>query len=265
MKKIIKLAGGLGNQLFQFAYGRHCEALGCDVLFDISDYEEVSRYRDLGIYPLIEKQICSTEASSLKKNFGRIAALLNNYYSSNYYLYDYNHLVVGYFQNYKWIMSQAERLKDELNEYFDGFSVNREEGWDVVIHCRQGDYLSNPNVFKNYGVISDNYYYKVLEFLNDFGVSNVVVTSDSFIPATHPLATYPLIEEVLERSKVEAQAIVSFCRASKIFVGSNSTLSWWSSFLADDSRLEFFPRFWSRSFRFHGRGLYLPKWRLVEN
>ncbi len=168
---VVKIHGGLGNQMFQHAYGlalakRNNTRLWCD----LSMYKNGHDSRPLELRNLVQTVRHSKAVNCLKylrhvreKTFGFDPKLKT--------IKDF-HYVSGYFQSYKYF----DEIKDELrftdSVHFDYVrELVKETGADTAIHIRRGDYLTS---LKHY-VLPDSYY---LNAINKLGSKNVVIFSD---------------------------------------------------------------------------------------
>ena len=66
---IIRIVGGLGNQMFQYAYAKALQLSGYNVEIDISKFK---KYKLHGGYQLDKYKIDLEAASSLSINLGKI-------------------------------------------------------------------------------------------------------------------------------------------------------------------------------------------------
>ena len=119
-----------------------------------------------------------------------------------------------------------------LIEEFDKFKgqnvAAEENGFEVVIHIRRGDYLMNSN----YGPLGLEYYEKIL--LDLPSTYKVLIHTDdaSYVAENLKVRQYTKILGE-ENSPLELIKDASFAR---YFVGSNSTLSWWAATNLDFNR-----------------------------
>ena len=164
---IVKLIGGLGNQLFQYSAARALSLHKKTKLkFDISDYKN-HPYRNysLGYFNIIENIASDKEINKfLKPN----ESLVNRYlfkrnYSSdpltevkkNFFNTSKNTYLNGYWGFFEYFENIKDILKTELtikNNYFNEIKEIKElisSTNSVSIHVRRGDYVNtNPdNIF----------------------------------------------------------------------------------------------------------------------
>jgi hypothetical protein len=119
-----------------------------------------------------------------------------------------------------------------LIEEFDKFkgqnAAAEENGFEVVIHIRRGDYLMNSN----YGPLGLEYYEKILLDLPSSYKVLIHTDDASYVAENLKVRQYTKILGE-ENSPLELIKDASFAR---YFIGSNSTLSWWAATNLDLNR-----------------------------
>lgn len=251
---VVKLIGGLGNQLFQYAFGRylahvHDVPLKLDVgafdhyrlhryslcHFNIveqfaspADIKElVSLYRD--DVPYFERSILSEWA--MNPDFDpRLLDLdilkagpnvfLDGYWSSEVYFKPIEHILRHEFR----VKHPLERKNKEIARLLE--SCN-----SVSLHIRRGDYVTNPDCI----VCTDDYYKQAVQL-----VAARVRDPHFFIFSDDPAwarenfrSEYPftLVDHNDADTNYEDIRLMSLCKHNII---ANSTFSWWGAWLNDN-------------------------------
>lgn len=178
----IKLAGGLGNQMFQYSFYEALKKTNRKVKLDYTWYYDNKRIDlfKLSIFKNIKINIPNRRLLVLKKYLSKtrnfLYKLFNRFYIENDNGYDNNvinvnnGIIFGYFQNEKFF----ENVKKEIIHEFE-FSVEDDEilslanemknSNSVSIHIRRGDFLKFP---ERYGNICDlKYYKKAINYINN--------------------------------------------------------------------------------------------------
>lgn len=157
--KIVKICGGLANQMFQYAFG---VAVGARQ-FDLSWFNQIKKLKnvtkrdyELGVFN-VNAKIYNPKTRKLLKTFGIKTKLVQE---KNYYLYDQSLLnqrgrviIEGYFQNEKYLNPVRNQLIHDftLRDALDDNNLkmlNKIKNCEsVFIHVRHGDYIKNQNVF----------------------------------------------------------------------------------------------------------------------
>jgi hypothetical protein len=206
--------GGIGNQLFQLAYGLHLEQrFGCPLAGNLgllAGLDGVPEAATGGTppdnLPLLRHCDEAEAERILGGNGGRSLGLM------------------GIFQEYGHFESQRHRL----GELF-GPVVKREA---IGVHVRRGDYLSAGHYM---GLTPAYYRSGVLRLIHEAGVpcQGIVIFSDD--PAWCRAEILPVLEGIAPVEIFEGSGAVSL-RAMKAMRGMvipNSTFGWWGAWLAD--------------------------------
>lgn len=197
---IVRLLGGLGNQMFQYATARHLSILNNTKLkfdssaFDKNIYAENATWRDfqLSVFKL-KSEIATEQDIEVVKNaelpfFEKIYYRLlrknipsyrkTEQFEKQLFCFDQsifkasaNTYLTGYWQSPLYFDAiRSILLKDfELGEkpskkdypFFD--DITRQNS--VSIHIRRGDYVSNPEYLKIHGLCSIEYYQGAIEYI----------------------------------------------------------------------------------------------------
>lgn len=183
----VRLVGGLGNQLFQYAYGREIShRLGVPLLLDTRWYSYVSPQADRR-YDLARYRISASVAASsdlpavamtrlerwltrLRRNRGpvqRVYEYLGPGFKPAAHNVSDGTLLIGYWQSEKFFPTVRQNLRDELTtidppageatHYID--KIRDCEA--VSIHVRRGDYLLADNT--SFGILQTDYYSRAVE------------------------------------------------------------------------------------------------------
>jgi hypothetical protein len=275
---IVRLNGGLGNQMFQYGYARQVAQLrGEEVLLDLSEYDDyLLREYELGKYNISAKIASRKELKTILgyDRDGFWFRALKKYGWHGFYnsFYDEaeNHVPVlndayrvvqtfhvyleGYFQDYRHVLPIRElllkefTLRSQVTEY--GSRLQSEIAGDqcpVSIHIRRGDYATNQQTNMAHGVCSRDYYKIALKVFDEsFPNARYYVFSDDIKSAEKLLSfmeTPPvLIDNDSLTSPHENLAIMSACSHHII---ANSSFSWWGAWLNPNPKKKvIFPTPW---------------------
>ena len=220
--KIVEMTGGLGNQMFQYEFGRSLQIKYPDemIKYDLSYYSAQSAIRkleldsvfDLDIFAASKSEIrnvrgCYQYDNSIRRCFAKvfndstrcgkeIVEDLDQEFDEGTIIHDGDTYFSGYWQCEKYFSARRDevladfsfdRAKRELNESDLCDKVERENS--VAIHVRLEDYLQKNN-FRLYGDICTKDYYKIaIEYLKEripecsfFVFSTDVKEAISFLP-----------------------------------------------------------------------------------
>lgn len=244
--------GGLGNQLYQYAFGRAvAEKLDTEVYFDISFYEKNSKrvfqldhfdikgkradksilprtINNSGIYKLIfgiQDQLFPRvkKYEEVGMNFdSKVFDLTGDIYFS------------GYWQNEDYFLGIKGMLKAELQFKIKPSvpfpileSITHTES--VSIHIRRGDYILETQNQEIYECLGKDYYEKSIAYIESkVEKPHFFVFSDDLIEAQTILPVKENLTLVSNLDGLSDFYLMSLCKHNII---ANSTFSWWAAWL----------------------------------
>lgn len=278
---ITKLNGGLGNQLFEYACARNLQINNRDSLYlDIEGFKRSPRNFSLSNFILSEEVdvLPIKESSSLlfwlsfskvnKKlafNLGKLFNIflwkspvylplaLRKTKNKKIYLYGYWQSI-KYFKENEKIIQKELRVKTEIPATCSDLLSEINMSNSICVHIRRGDYVSCGLLLCN-----EEYYNRGINYIFDkHPDSNVLIFSDDIewvklnMKFEHPV-TY--VEEDLP--DYETLRLMYFC---KHFVISNSSFSWWASYLSENpNKIIVAPQYWLPKARAN-KEMYLDNW-----
>jgi hypothetical protein len=290
---VVKLMGGLGNQLFQYAFARALSVRrGETVLFDTSLYmtgnpdrslEIASFAVDLPVADARDITRLSVDKRTLLDRirgrvFGRDTALRGPYVGEPSYRYSPrvmqvpgNDLIfVGYWQSEKYFAEVASQVRKEI-ALKDGCSTRTLEFREriaghrtVSVHVRRGDYVSNPHARRIYRTIDPSYYFAAYRLVCSRGEGAVpVIFSDDPEWVRHDLALSKgqIVVDPVAGCAAEDMVCMSECDDHII---ANSTFSWWGAWLdARPGKVVISPAQWFHPGHYSMRDLLPTGWLVV--
>jgi hypothetical protein len=167
--KIIRILGGLGNQMFQYAFYKAMEKRFPNVKADLTgfkDYKlhngfELERIFGIRIHKtnlLIKDLYNGDNRNWFLRKLRRLLRLKKTYkaehdlFSFDRAVFDDSEIIYywGYWQNQEYFLDITETLKEDFSFHQNLDGQNRETSKDietsnsVSIHVRRGDYLNDP-------------------------------------------------------------------------------------------------------------------------
>lgn len=282
---IVKLMGGLGNQMFQYAFGR---ALGIHLKQKIF-YDKSWFYQDfVGTTPRelkleafnLSLPYTKLENPLLKTKIGRHikSALQNIGLISKYIKVDEETLVLnelnsgknfyfeGYWQNPEYFEGIRETiLKDfsfsELKNPEDANLQNQiSTSESVAVHIRRGDYINNPTTNQFHGTCSSEYYKKATEHIAS-KVENTrffLFTDDpDFVKTNFGFLPDSTLVSDNQRSEIDELNLMHLC---KHFIVANSSFSWWGAWLSQTpEKIVIAPKQWYKNSEANEKCKIVPK------
>jgi len=249
-----RIVGGLGNQLFQTAaclkYRKQKEKVIISFLGDIHVPKRVNclnyiferpnwLYFDNSPYLNLPTQFIAKTSASLR--FGSYLPLISindrNFSSINYRSSAKSVLFLDGYFNQKWsylTLKKAFRQLKLRQIELDKVSLQTCKK-DVVIHVRGGDFLTIPNLnicdleyYKksiSYAISKGYYSFKLITEDQIYGKEILKSIKKSFIDLNIKMLTSDSIKNDF-----------NLIRSSKLAILSNSTFSWWASFLSTSKK-----------------------------
>lgn len=270
---IVCLKGGLGNQLFQYAFARNLAFIHSAALkLDISDFG-TNPDRQYALAPFNIQQNFATPQEIQNLTDPRQSAagkwlygLFHNhpkkadsyikvrspYFNPKLLKLPDNVYIDGYFQSEKYFINIADiirsefTVKNELAGKNKDIAETMQNTQSVSIHIRRGDYVTDPGTNQTHGTCSPDYYYRCIEQVNQkikhprfFIFSDDINWCRSNLKVPHA-ADY--IGHNRPDKDYEDLRLMSFCRHHII---ANSSFSWWGAWLAaNKDKMVFAPKKW---------------------
>lgn len=265
-KKLVKLNGGLGNQMFQYAF--KCvleEKTGAEVLFDFSYFDEVVKDGSAVIRPF-ELDVFNTDCKkALKEDLDKVQRNKpdkNVITQKSAYMFDRKLFDVskyyydGYFQNERFFKDIRAKLlsdfslKEPLDEKNQAVLNEILNSNSVSLHVRRGDYVSLESANKFHGTCSLKYYEKAIK--------HIAKKAKNPKESLHLFLFSDDIEWVIKNLKIEyPYTVVDFnqnkgwldlnlMKHCKHNIIANSSFSWWGAWLNENpEKIVVAPKNWT--------------------
>jgi hypothetical protein len=294
--KVVSVKGGLGNQLFQFAFAHTLKGDNTALNTNFFRLKRKGPNRPLEIQGLIERCGHLEEVEGKNRtlrifsNFSfRILARLwenvkyrkiieclgyirddprQNVESSSKSKRDIFY-ADGYFQKNAYVDEAWSQIENEILPLIERNLCSTIKKFQipsdyVVVHVRRADDIADLSSPMHIGILDDAYYASLLQELQR---NFLVILTEERIHI-EKLIGQMKPQLVLDRSDTDSWETLSLMVGAKIFVGSNSTLSWWGSKISVHfgNRAimpEFFSQFGTvntKDFYFEGLEQHSPIW-----
>lgn len=243
MKMTIKLKGGLGNQMFQYAHGRKLELSGQKVVFDISFFagsranNDISRDFKLDVFNLGTNAEFLNKPSSFSIFIAKVKKVLGvkveEYYQG-----------VKYFIDISDIIKKEFTLKNGLSEVMRDFEEKVSDSNSISLHIRRGDYIADARTNAFHGVCGLDYYQAAMKLIKERVSAPIFfVFSDDIDWAKENLKGGEFVFVSCSSVKdYEELILMSKCKHNIV---ANSSFSWWGAWLNNNSeKIVIAPRKW---------------------
>ena len=286
---IIKLKGGLGNQLFQYAFGRLIALrrgedlkLDKDILGQRGD-----TYRAYGLDNFnIRAEIASREeVLKVKYPYGLISKALRFFKAKFLRIFHIGfearmlktkaRYLEGFFQSYKYLESIRRELLEEITLKDKSFELKYfailqeiKTSESVALHIRRGDYVNNPATKKAHFICDLSYYQKAInlikEKLNEKNLTpKFFVFSDDINWAKENFKLFDFIF-VSRPEFLDPEELILMSKAKHNII-SNSSFSFWSAWLnSNPEKIVIAPALWNRKYRRAYKDLIPEDWLRVQ-
>lgn len=272
---IVKLMGGLGNQMFQYATAKRlADKNSAELRLDVSAYEnmhkdDTPRQYDLGCYKIsgklanqqdlnlmLPQDFRATTTFRFKRGLGidkRIRPLGENGkgFDSNVLSARDNTYLVGWWQNQKYFEDiRSTIIKEftpkEVSGYSQKLAKDISKNNSVSVHVRRGDYISNKFANKEHGLAPVDYYKRSIEYINSkVKDPKFFVFSDDLDWCRKSLTLGVNAVYVDGNGYGRAHEDMFLMRYCQHNIVANSSFSWWGGWLNENqNKIVIAPKIW---------------------
>ena len=232
----IHLKGGLGNQMFQYAYGR-AESLRREsrLVIDLTDLlfplhlrkKETLRMYELSYFK-IHAEVCKPNkkhtAKQLARKIWEVITKKERMYQSEAYFKDFEDVIREDLTLTLPLSSPASSMHQLITS----------SSCPVSVHIRRGDYVSDAITSLHHGALDLYYYDSALkEISSRFAESTFFVFSDDIEWARKHLSTLPHRFIFVTDNIIPSHEELSLMSACSHHIIANSSFSWWGAWLND--------------------------------
>lgn len=271
---IVRLKGGLGNQMFQYAAAKRVAfekelPLKLDLTFLEADaIHHTKRGFELNKLMINTEIATAEEVKAIrKKRWGNFFCPVR---IKDRGVADFTKKIArcgaqvyldGYWQSEQHFAPVADIIRDEftfrepiVNDYLLSIKQRIENSTSVSLHFRRGDYVNNPRANKHHGVCSMSYYQNAVNIMAHktdnpllFIFSDDIQWVKANFKSDHPMLFVEQSDEGLHSDF----RLMSLCKHNII---ANSSYSWWAAWLNDnENKTVIAPRQWYQDSRAQSR------------
>ncbi|MBE0625144.1 MAG: alpha-1,2-fucosyltransferase [Burkholderiales bacterium] len=290
---IVRLTGGLGNQMFQYAAGRAlADRLGTELLLDARAFERALALRAYTrrAYALSPFRLRARVAGAadlktwpswvveIGMRLRAVRPLLRRWHFEATIAYDPGVralqqpvCLVGYWQSERYFDDISDRIRADftLRQPLSGANAGLLElarsNDSVGLHVRRGDFVSLENAAQMHGLCSVDYYRRAMDLVRSGNPRcRFVVFSDDpqWARAELPLDRSTVFASGNELSPEQDLALMSAC---KHHILANSSFSWWAGWLGySPGQIVIAPTPWYANPKMDARDLVVSRWRYID-
>lgn len=265
----VRLKGGIGNQLFQYAYALSLAGGNpANVCCVLDFFRKDQRHGGFALIQLLGEQIQTQENPPADRRCVYVDAdALADEDLSALRNTAFNLFIDGYFQNTRNFLPVLGQLESMYSSQFDQESYSRElrnlAGVTageclVAIHIRRRDFL-DPKVRRWHGIPRPESIVACLDQVSSRRCT-AVVFSDSKVSIELPCRRIDITrgENSLPANDIDHLRLMSCCN---LLIASNSTYSYWAGLLSKHVEQIFIPDPWMRSGRVKTQSLLTDRIR----
>ncbi len=288
---IVKLIGGLGNQLFQYAAARKlANKHSTELKLDVSGFETYKLHKySLSHFNIQENFASEGEINALtgQRKEGTITRIFRralhkpaklpatHIKEKNPFHFDPEILnlpdgvyLEGYWQSEKYfsdiesIVRKELTVKTPLSGKDKELAKQMDSCDSVSIHIRRGDYVTNPHTSMVHGTSDLDYYNRCIRSIAE-SVKNphfFVFSDDPEWVRDNLNPPYPttFVDHNGADRNHEDLRLMSQCKHNII---ANSTFSWWGAWLnSNPEKVVLAPKLWFRSDKYNNKDLIPDRW-----
>lgn len=271
---ILHLSGGLGNQMFQYAFGRaQAKRLGVELKLALSDPTliihngfELKRLFDIQAneaLPADMRSILGLQHNTLVQKAIKISGLQKLFcspivqephfhFTPKMLALNDNSYIYGYWQSEKYFSEIEHEIRSDFS-FKPALSKTNIDAAEKIgscnsisLHVRRNDFANNSKINATHGLCSLNYYNEAIQYVaKRIGNPHFFVFSDDPAWAQSNLdINYPcdFIKHNHGLESYNDMRLMSLCNHHII---ANSSFSWWGAWLnPKESKLVIAPRQW---------------------
>ena len=272
---VVRFMGGLGNQMFQYAFYRKLVSQGKKACVDLSYYNDkkampftlldafsqikleiiedksyvenmIMKHQKRGIveklihkaFPVFRYIESDLEDNQYRPHYLEYKkGILAGYWQSEIYWYDIREQIVNDLQFYPLKNEKIKKLADEISK-----------AEAVAIHIRRGDYLEGESA-KIFGNICTLSYYKdAIDYIMKKGKNIIfyIFSNDTkWVKENLKIENAVYVSDLLEQDTPDwnEMYLMSLCKHNVI---ANSTFSWWGAYLNQNKeKIVIAPKKWT--------------------
>lgn len=258
---IVKIIGGLGNQLFQYALGKHLALLNhTDLKLDITGFDEYKLHAySLGHFNITENFATREEVARFKRYrrrrgkiwfiYNRFIADEQKYTQERQFHFDPQILkgtgdiyLDGFWQTEKYFKDIQDILRKEITvksplQGRDADIAREIEATNsIMMHIRRGDYVTNQQTNEYHGTCGLDYYRKAIAIIAEKVPSPhfFIFSDDHEWVKENIVLEYPstYVDHNNADKNYEDLRLMSLCKHHII---ANSSFSWWGAWLSQNT------------------------------
>jgi hypothetical protein len=281
---VVKIIGGLGNQMFQYAFYKKINSIYRDCKVDVTEFENYPLHNGYEIERIFA--VSSPKATKQEKNklsnsgdsiLQKVKRFLFGKKASEYHesSADFNEKVFqlnqptyfdGYWQSEKYFKGIEEDVrkdftfKGELSDKNHMLANEMQQNQSISIHVRRGDYIGN-DLYE--GICDLNYYNQAIQYIRS------KVESPTFYIFSNDISWCRENLELLDfattyvdwNKKTDSYLDMYLMSNCKYNIIANSSFSWWGAWLNNyENKIVVAPKKWVNNEQLNSDDIVPQSW-----
>lgn len=288
---IVKLMGGLGNQMFQYAAGRRLSYVNnTELKLDLGWFSNIAaintaRKYELAVFCIQESFATHRETVNFRKNplhaivsrliSKAIPSRMRRHIYEKHYHFDPDILnlpddvyLEGFWQCPRYFEDIEDIIRKEFTINTAPDDLNQRMAEDIAstesvsIHVRRGDYVSNPVISSVHGICPPEYYRSAVETIAcRVNQPHFFVFSDDPAWVKKSLLFIEPATFVDYNGPDKAYEDMRLMGLCKHHIIANSSFSWWGAWLSNNTRkIVIAPKKWFKDTRYNTGDVIPEDW-----
>ncbi len=249
--KIVTFKGGLGNQIFEYAFYLYLKKGTNDNVYGYYNKTWLKGHNGLEIQNVFDIEL--PKSAVFANLIAIIIRFINRFFKNTHFISSENSLKMGavyfdgWWQNKMFYKEQNDWIKFkefELDHINSRHIKEIQQSQSISIHIRRGDYITNQFVNKYGGVCTKEYYKEAIQIIHEnFNAPKFYVFSDDmeWVKANLPLENAIYVSNNSGDKSYLDMYLMSHCKANII---ANSSFSYWGAYLNRNCSKVIYPKKW---------------------
>lgn len=263
--KVIQFLGGLGNQMFQYAFYKALKKRFPNVKADLNGYQNYNLHNGFELEQIFNIKV--DKISPLTTNvfrsgkwiYRKLRRVLNlkNTYNEEEKLFSFDPSIFnntktayywGYWQNFKYFEDIADEIRTDFQFQKDLSKKNQQvleeikKSNSVSIHVRRGDYLKDSLLG---GLCGIYYYEQGIKYIQSNVTSPKFFIFSDDIPWCRENLNLPGSEIISWNNQSSSYIDMQLMSSCKHHIIANSSFSWWGAWLNENlNKIIIYPKKW---------------------
>lgn len=263
----VRLSGGLGNQMFQYAFARSIAIARKEkLILNISAYNSYKLFKygldcykiecELSNKELLYNNIYVRKAMKVLSAMG-MKKYFSYYIEHKLFTYDPDvissstKVMLGSWQSFKYFEKISDlirndfKLKEDLSYTASIIEANITKYESIALHIRRGDYFSDKRTKKHHGILDLDYFINAIHIINTRVKDPIIYVFSDDIEWVYKNLKCEFPIEFIDNAVGGPEISIYLMSKCKHNIISNSSFSWWGAWLnTNPNKIVIAPKIW---------------------